>query len=308
MTSPRPIVIAGSNKCGTTSVFRYLSDHPAVCGSAQKETDFFHKAADYDSKETLRNYMKLFPSLSANHDFCVEATPTYLDSGRKIAGRMNQLLDKPYVLLLLRDPTERIVSYYRSKHGLATSQISGLTFNEFVDRAMSIALKRADTLSVNDERIGNQIEKAHYERFLEDYLQTIPASQMRIMFFEDIRDTPRESMQTLCDSIGLNSSFYLDYSFHVENRSRYHRNAGLRTLATKINATAEPVLNRIPFVRRKMRSFYDAVNTIPGKGQSFDAEKLQDLRDHFQPHNDSLRSMLERNFDIDRLPEWLSAK
>ena len=57
-----------------------------------------------------------------------------------------------------------------------------------------------------------------------------------------------------------------------------------------------------------MRSFYDAVNTIPGKGQSFDAEKLQDLRDHFQPHNDSLRSMMERNFDIDRLPEWLSAK
>lgn len=308
MSKPRHIVIAGSNKCGTTSVYRYLSDHPAVCGSAQKETDFFHKSADYESKETYSNYLKLFPSLSVSHDFCVEATPTYLDSGRQLAARINQLLDKPYVLLLLRDPTERIVSYYRSKHGLATSQISQLTFNEFVDKAMNIALKRENAQSLSDESIGNQIDKAHYEQFLDDYLQIFPADQMRIMFFEDVRDTPLATMQALSDSIGLNSSFYRDYTFHVENRSRYHRNTGLRTLATKVNAAAEPVLNKIPFIRRKMRSVYDAVNTIPGKGQSFDAGKLQNLRDHFHPYNESLRSLLDRNFDVEKFPDWLSTE
>jgi hypothetical protein len=177
-----------------------------------------------------------------------------------------------------------------------------------VDKAMNIALERENAQSVSDERIGNQIDKAHYEKYLEDYLQIIPAEQMRILFFEDVRDAPLATMQALCDSIGLNSNFYLDYTFHVENRSRYHRIAGLRTLATRVNAAAEPVLNKIPFVRRKMRSVYDAVNTIPGKGQSFDTRKLQDLQDHFRPYNDSLRSLLEQKFAIERFPDWLSAE
>jgi hypothetical protein len=34
-------IIAGTNKAGTTSLFRYLSDHPEVCASNIKEISFF---------------------------------------------------------------------------------------------------------------------------------------------------------------------------------------------------------------------------------------------------------------------------
>ena len=308
MTKLHHIIIAGSNKCGTTSIYRYLSDHPAVCSSVQKETDFFHKSADYGCSDTYQDYMKLFPELSDDHDFCIEATPTYLDSGQKIADRICELLNTPYILLLLRDPTDRLVSYYRSKQGLTTSLIAHLTFDEFVDKAMSIASNRRSTLSERDQRIGNQIVKAHYAQFIEEFLRTVPADQIRIIFFENIRDAPLETMQALCNSIGLSSAYYDEYAFYVENRSRFHRSAGLRTLATKINAASEPVLNRVPLVRRCLRSLYDTVNTIPGKGQSLNVEKLQVLRDHFRPHNESLRILLEQEFDIDRYPDWLSAK
>ena len=308
MTRSHHIVIAGSNKCGTTSVYRYLSDHPAVCGSAQKETDFFHYSANYDCSDTYEAYLKLFPDLSNDHQFCVEATPTYLDAGQVVAERINRLLEEPYILLLLRDPTDRMVSYYRSKQGLETSLISQLSFNAFVDKALGVASSKDKSLSESDKRIGNQINKAHYVQFLEEYLRTIPADQLRIMFFEDVRDEPLKTMQTFSNSIGLSSNFYRNYTFHVENRSRFHRVARLRTLATKINAASEPVLNRVPFFRRRLRSLYNAVNTIPGKGQSFDAEKLQDLKKHFRPHNDSLRTLLEREFDIESFPDWLTVK
>ena len=33
-------IVAGAPKCGTTSVFRYLADHPEVCASNVKETRF----------------------------------------------------------------------------------------------------------------------------------------------------------------------------------------------------------------------------------------------------------------------------
>lgn len=35
------LIIGGTTKAGTTSIFRYLSAHPDVCASSLKETRFF---------------------------------------------------------------------------------------------------------------------------------------------------------------------------------------------------------------------------------------------------------------------------
>ncbi len=35
------LIIAGVNKAGTTSLFYYLSAHPEICGSKDKETCYF---------------------------------------------------------------------------------------------------------------------------------------------------------------------------------------------------------------------------------------------------------------------------
>ena len=40
------VIIAGTQKAGTTSLFRYLADHPSVCPSSIKEVDFFLKYND----------------------------------------------------------------------------------------------------------------------------------------------------------------------------------------------------------------------------------------------------------------------
>lgn len=302
------LIIAGSNKCGTTSLFRYLSDHPDVVGSMHKETGFFHQDLDYDSSETLTKYMKLFPDLKGHHRFCVEATPTYLDSGDVTIGRINQLIDKPQVLLLLRDPTDRLVSYYRSKQGLESSLIYGLSFDDFVDKAMGIASQMESASTEQERRIGLQIEKACYAQFLLDFLKKVPAERLHVMFFENLRDAPLSTLQSLCSAIDLDSSFYGDYMFRVENRSRFHRNAKLRTLASRVNAASEPVLNRLPIMRRSLRSIYNKVNTVPGKGQSFDDQTLHRLREYFQPHNKALGTLLKQEFQMETFPDWLAAE
>lgn len=308
MSHIQHLIIAGSNKCGTTSLYRYLSDHPAVCGSTNKETDFFHHNIDYNSSVVFDRYMQLFPGLSDQHRFCVEATPTYFDSGRLIANRINELVADAHILLLLRDPTDRLVSYYRSKQGLATSIIAGLSFAEFVDKAMYYAANPHQATSQRAKTIGRQISKAYYSPFLAEYLEIIRSDHLHLMFFESIRDATLETMQSLCTAIGLDTNFYSAYTFNVENRSRFHRSSSLRTLATKINSAAEPLLNHAPSIRRGARLLYNAVNTVKGKGHSFEPEQLEILRDHFRPHNDSLRVLLERELQIKEFPEWLSTR
>lgn len=306
MTHIRHIIIAGSNKCGTTSLYRYLSDHPAVCGSVIKEVGFFHKLIDCDGSDAFYRYMKLFPHRKDNHSFCVEATPTYLDSGRIIANRINSILDRPYILLLLREPAERLVSYYRSQQGLETSLISGLSFTQFVEKAMHIVSNPQKAVTETDKRIGYQVKKAYYAGFITEYLQVMPPDQFRLLFFERLRDSPISTMRSLCTSIGLSPDFYTDYTFHIENRSRFHRSSRLRTLGTRVNSALEPVLNQVPPFRRGIRFLYNAVNTIQGKELSIDSATLHELRAHFRPHNKSLRSLLERKLLIDEFPDWLS--
>ena len=67
MTYPNSI-IAGAPKCGTTSLFYYLSSHPEVCSSNIKETRYlldkddalFNKKRNYyiDGIEGYKHYFK----------------------------------------------------------------------------------------------------------------------------------------------------------------------------------------------------------------------------------------------------------
>jgi hypothetical protein len=44
----RYLIIGGAPKSATTSLFRYLADHPQVCPCGQKETYFFAREFDFE--------------------------------------------------------------------------------------------------------------------------------------------------------------------------------------------------------------------------------------------------------------------
>jgi len=52
--SLRNVVIAGDRKCGTTSAFQWLSDHPSVGTSTVKETVFPLSSAIPDDRHVGR--------------------------------------------------------------------------------------------------------------------------------------------------------------------------------------------------------------------------------------------------------------
>jgi hypothetical protein len=78
------VVIAGTVKSGTTSLFTYLSWHPDVCVSSVKETNYFTPII-YDEKiSNLENYYSFFEHCNESL-ITLEASPRYLYGGRKIA-------------------------------------------------------------------------------------------------------------------------------------------------------------------------------------------------------------------------------
>ena len=53
--------IIGANKCGTSSLYRYLVDHPEVLPCAEKEPNFFGRHSPQHIADHIEDYFAMFP-------------------------------------------------------------------------------------------------------------------------------------------------------------------------------------------------------------------------------------------------------
>jgi hypothetical protein len=128
-------LILGAQRAGTSALYTYLREHPAVGGPAWKEVGFFD--VRYDRGE--RWYRGHFPTaLQARSvrrrlgtDLIVgEASPSYVFHPRA-PERVAALLPDVRLIVLLRDPVDRALSHYHHEVDLGRES---LPFEEALER------------------------------------------------------------------------------------------------------------------------------------------------------------------------------
>lgn len=103
-------LIIGAMKAGTTSLYRYLGEHPRVRRATLKEIHYFDK--EYARGEGW--YRAFFPvrsRLRAGGLLTGEATPSYLPCP-PAPERTHRLVPDARLIALVRDPTTRAWSHY----------------------------------------------------------------------------------------------------------------------------------------------------------------------------------------------------
>jgi hypothetical protein len=106
-------MILGVQKCGTTTLSHYLSQHPEINFCKQKEPEFFSKNIDWSTD--LNNYHKLYASSKIINDkLWVEASTTYswLLEYPEVPKRLLSYNNELKFIFILRDPVARIKSHY----------------------------------------------------------------------------------------------------------------------------------------------------------------------------------------------------
>jgi hypothetical protein len=299
------LIIAGANKCGTTSLFRYLSDHPLVCGSSRKEVHFFDRNIEFSDPELGHAYLAHFPDRIESQKILLEATPNYLDGGRTVAENIRSVLNDPFIVIMLRNPIDRLISFYKSKQGWTDSPVHGMRFSDFVDQALDYRSRNCEDSGPVPAELSLQIRKSEYCAPLREFFLTFTAEKVLVVFLDSLRANPHKCLDSVCNFAGLPSNIYTQYNFHVENRSRYHRSSVLRTISSRANLMLEPLLNRLPKSRRVLRRIYDLANVTTGKSHNIDEASVAKLEDHFAPHNRELRDLLRTNGQAMQLPDWL---
>lgn len=106
-------MIIGAMKCGTTSLFEHLSQHPEICTATTKEPEYFSENQKHGSISA--NYEDLFDFDISTHKYTLEASTGYTKypTEPNVAENIFHYGIRPKFIYILRNPFDRIESHLR---------------------------------------------------------------------------------------------------------------------------------------------------------------------------------------------------
>ncbi|MGB3402767.1 MAG: tetratricopeptide repeat protein [Microcoleaceae cyanobacterium] len=194
-------LIIGASKCGTTSLYHNLIEHPQILPALKKEIKFWHD----DLKQGLDWYLSHFlPSPDTTHYLNYltgEASPNYLDLP-ETAQRVYQCFPQMKLIIILRNPIERAISHYYHWVRL------GLEYRS-LEEVVETELKTIDTVLQFPIQYQhwyqsiNYIARGVYIGFIQQWMAVFPPEQLLILHSQDLADNPEATMQQVFSFLGL---------------------------------------------------------------------------------------------------------
>lgn len=293
------LVIGGAPKCGTSSLYNWLNDHPEVCGSVPKET-FFLMDEDHPllnkknniHKNGLEGYSLFFEQNTKQPKVWFEATTHYLYQ-KTALNLLTTLASKPIVIFLLRDPSYRMYSSFEyTKNNLAGFKhdisfidfaqilLSGQTdaLDKYIDRDRSLYVLKQDLLF------------SKYIVFLEEWKHRIGSDRIFVFLFEELTKAPKEVMQKISNILGIDNSFYETYPFTVKNETLTIKSIGFHKAAKKYSSKLPSTA-----IKRRLKDLYLKIQTGTKKSDLNNIRGLKLLNEYFASYNERLAKV----FDLD---------
>jgi hypothetical protein len=192
-------VIIGSQRSGTTSLYSWLSSHPAIAPATQKEMHYF------DGKNYERGmewYRAQFP-LRRPGRITGESTPHMLYNPLSAERAAKDLPDTTRFIVLLRNPVERAISHYwLSRRSKAESEELGVAIGlEYERLAPEEAAFQAGKYSYAHHKFS-YASRGHYAGQLRRWYQHVDPKRILVLQSESLFNDPTK-VNTVTDWLGL---------------------------------------------------------------------------------------------------------
>jgi hypothetical protein len=205
-------LIIGTQRGGTSSLYRYLGAHPDVVPALRKETEYF--STEYRRGESW--YRAHFPRRTTRPAVTFEATPAYL-LHPLAADRAAALLPGAGVIAMLRDPAARAFSQHRHNCRLGNEPLSfGKAIAAEPERLRGEyerIQRDPDYQAIPLRRFG-YVERGLYARQLERWFARF--DRVLVVSSEDFMRDPRPVFSSVLDFLGLDQwapDAFANYSY-----------------------------------------------------------------------------------------------
>jgi len=269
-------IIAGAQKCGTTSIFEVLNDHMEVFLPESKEVHFFDKNESFD--KGIDWYKKFFRK-SKFEKVIMDITPNYMNK-EYVPERIKKLLPNVKLIFVLRNPVTRAYSNYWDN---IRNQNEHLPFDE--------AIKHNPAY----------IEKGLYYKHINSFLKYFNEKDIFIFLSEELFSHPEIFYKKLCSKLDIDFKMIRDMN-RVANFARVPRVRSLEKIFLSQNKISMRIRRPIPrFLKSFVKKLDEKFNMKKIKRPKIDEETKKYLKDIF---SDDIKS-LEKSFDLD-LSFWLN--
>ena len=180
-------VVAGAQRCGTTSLDLELRRHPRIAMPAtRKELHFFDDDARFGADGA--DYGPYHASFSPRRPGVLrgEATPSYM-YWRPAAARLARYNPAMKVIVVLRNPITRAFSHWNKERQ------RGRELLPFLD-ALRAEPARAAASSSGQDRRTSYVERGRYAAQLRRLAQCFPARQMLVLRSEALTDDRAQTL------------------------------------------------------------------------------------------------------------------
>ncbi len=208
-------VILGAAKAGTTSLYFYLMQHPAIRMSLLKETNYLalkDEPLDFrgpGDAETINSFsLKTEADYRATFAHCPpgciigEATPLYLYSPRA-PGEIKNMVPDAKLIAILRNPVDRAYSAF-----LHLVRDHRETTRDFLEALRLEPTRIAD----HWEHIWHYVAMGRYAEQLARYYELFPREQIKVYIYRDFRLDPSGIMADLFRFLNVDDSIEIDQS------------------------------------------------------------------------------------------------
>lgn len=289
------VVIAGTEKAGTTSLFSYLSQHHDIQASKVKETDYFRsQEVTYD--DYIENF---FDAKSAQKKFLLEASPGYLSEAEQVALKMHQVLPDGKIIFILRNPIERLYSTWKFHVGRLNIDET-ISFDNYVKKCLQFdnSELEADALGIGEWYLRG-LEQGKYWEKLEFFFKYYKSEQIKILFFNDLKKDTPAVVKEICEFIGINFSDIENISFRKENVTFSGKIKWLHKFSLKINSVFEPFFRRNVWLKHQLLDLYKKINGSQSKSsQEISNDTKQILLEYYQSSNEQIKNNSLSDSDI----------
>lgn len=293
--------IVGAAKAGTTSMYRYLKQHPDVYMPAVKEPHWFSRTEPNPEQgfrpiTSEEAYLSLFEGWRGERAVG-EASPSYLWDG-KAPDRIGRCVPDAKIIILLREPVDRAFSHYLAdaRYGIQRRPFHQALQQDYAGRTKGWGISHL------------YVELGLYCAQVSRYLERFGRENVLVLFFEEVfadHGSTALALEQVLNFLGVDPGEADNIRFERKHNPHTAPRAATQRLALGAPAARQLAQRFLPagwkrFLSRNRLLFRRA------EKPEMEARALEFLRQVYEPELGCLETVLGRELPWQSWPETIS--
>lgn len=289
--------IIGAPKCGTTSLARWLSEHPNIYFSPVKEPFYFSEDI-FQKFTSWEEYLNLFNGAGEEHLAVGEGSTTYLYSEVAVKAIEDQF-DKPRYIIMIRNPVEMAYSLHYQQL---------VSFNETIEDfitawRLSPERRKGNHLPPGSDRgkvldlqsickLGEQVERV---------FQSVEQERILVLSLDDLRADAKQAYESVLSFLQVPSENRTE--FPVYNPAKRWRSKWAGRLYRQLNRLIVYIKYRKGFLKLRSLGILESIKKRLVKrrnNESLPQDVIEELQAYYAEDVRKLSQLLK----VDYYQKW----